>query len=401
MKRESINARTNAYARATELGMLYARDEQETYWNESACYRFSLGEIEEIESATAKLHVMCLNAVQYVIDHNLFDRLKIPPQFVPYIKQSWAQGDRSIYGRFDLAYDGTKPPKMLEYNADTPTSLLEASVIQYDWLKQKKEAGDLPATADQFNFIHESLLRAWKEVGREIAATSGKVHFAAMMDNIEDAQTTNYMADVADEAGIAAEVMDIRDIGSDKNYFYDKKSRVIANMFKLYPWEWMCQDKYGQQTTNNRTRFIEPAWKMILSNKGIMAILWEMYPGHPNLLPTYDHPDMIEGSYVTKPFISREGANVTIYDPRHGESRDGNYGREGLIYQAYTPLPDFGGHFPIIGSWITSSQPTYPDMPTHPRGGEACGIGIREDTSRITNNSSQFVPHYFMPQPAG
>lgn len=404
MKREIINARANSFARVAELGMLHAGDAEHPYWNEKACYHFSLAQIEEIEQATAELHIMCLNAVQYVIDNNLFDRLKIPEKLVPYIKQSWEQRDPFIYGRFDLAYDGVHPPKMLEFNADTPTSLLEASLVQYDWLQQRKEAGQLPGDADQFNFVHESLLRAWSKVRDEVTASGAsfpkKLHFACCLENPEDAQTTNYIADVAYEAfdeKVDCEVMDISDVGSDGARFYDKGNKPITAMFKLYPWEWLAHEQYGDQILNNRTGFIEPVWKMILSNKGIMAILWEMYPNHKNLIPTYDSPDKIDGAYVKKPLISREGANVSICNTSDAESSGGEYGEEGYVYQQYIPLPNFDGYFPIIGSWVTSSNPFYPDMPTHARGGEACGFGVREDRSRITNNSSQFVPHYFTP----
>ena len=58
----------------------------------------------------------------------------------------------SIYGRFDLRYDGAGPAKLLEYNADTPTTLLEASILQWNWLKDTHE-GD-----DQWNSLHEKLV---------------------------------------------------------------------------------------------------------------------------------------------------------------------------------------------------------------------------------------------------
>ena len=399
MKREIIKQREKAYERVAALGMLHAGNDAKPYWNEKACYHFSENQILEIEHATAQLHVMCMKAVQHVIDNNLFERLKIPADFVPYIKQSWNQRDPFVYGRFDLVYDGVHPPKMLEYNADTPTSLLEASVIQYYWLKEKQQANELPKEADQFNFIHESLVRAWQKVQREVTAAHGQfpgnLRFACLRDNAEDSQTTNYMADVAAEAGIKNEVIDISDIGVSGDRFCDKAGKPIAAMFKLYPWEWMVKEEHGKRALNNKTGFIEPIWKMILSNKGIMAILWELYPDHPNLLPTFDKPGKIDGAYVEKPFFSREGANVTIHHLTDAESSGGSYGSEGYIYQAYAPLPNCDGHFPVIGSWITSSNPTYPDMPHHPRGGEACGMGVREDVSRITNNDSNFVPHYF------
>ena len=56
-------------------------------------------------------------------------------------------------------YDGKAPPRLLEYNADTPTALLEASVAQWFWLQ------DCFPTADQFNSIHERLIDALMKYG--------------------------------------------------------------------------------------------------------------------------------------------------------------------------------------------------------------------------------------------
>jgi glutathionylspermidine synthase len=73
---------------------------------------------------------------------------------VPLIREAWAAQPPSLYGRFDLAWSGTGPPKLLEYNADTPTSLVEAAVAQWYWLEQVHPGGD------QFNSLHERLVEA-------------------------------------------------------------------------------------------------------------------------------------------------------------------------------------------------------------------------------------------------
>ncbi len=75
-----------------------------------------------------------------------------------------------LYGRFDFAYDG-RNIKMLEYNADTPTGLLEASVAQWLWIEQVSGI----ANRDQFNSIHEDLIKRWKT----ILPRGSHVHFAA------------------------------------------------------------------------------------------------------------------------------------------------------------------------------------------------------------------------------
>jgi glutathionylspermidine synthase len=85
-------------------------------------------------------------------------------------------------------------------------------------------------------------------------------------------------------------------------------------------------------------------------------------------------------SYVRKPLLSREGANVTIVDDKMGISVDGPYGEEGYVRQEFHALPRFGDDWAVIGSWVVA--------------GKACGIGIREDDSPVTRNTSRFIPHF-------
>ena len=345
------------------------------YWDESAHYQFTIDQVNQLEKATNDLFDMCLKAVQHVIDNNLFDKLYIDPLLVPMIIRSWEEEEPSVYGRYDFAYDGVNPPKMLEFNADTPTSLYEAAVVQWYWLQ------DIDKNGDQFNSIHEKLIEYWKGC---IDYFDGEmVHFASL-DNIEDFTTTEYLRDTAHQAGLITKPIGIKEIGWDNlnNEFVGVHDEPIVNIFKLYPWEWLINEDFGRNVLldKNGTRWIEPAWKSILSNKGILPILWELFPNHENLLECYfDNPnDMVD--YVEKPIYSREGANVALYRNKELQTFvDGEYGEEGYVYQKLATIPNFDGNYPIIGSWVI--------------GGESAGIGIRESKSEITDNVSRFIPH--------
>ena len=112
--------------------------------------------------------------------------------------------------------------------------------------------------------------------------------------------------------------------------------------FKLYPWEWMLREPFGRHLPEAPTRWLEPPWKMILSNKAILPILCELFPDSPYLLRAEFEP--FGDTYVVKPIHSREGANVTIVeDGRIVAETAGDYGDGPRIYQEYHPLPDFGG----------------------------------------------------------
>ena len=361
-----------------EVGLRHHTAGGVPYWHEEAHYVFSMDEVVRIEEATRELHALCLQAAELVIGKRRYAELAIPDHAVPLIERSWEMDAPSVYGRFDLSYDGRGEPKLLEYNADTPTSLVEAAVAQWFWLEDRFPGGD------QFNRIHEALLEHWRHLRPYLLGS--RVHFAAIGD-LEDASTVEYLRDTAAQAGLETVRLGVEEIGWDaaRGEFVDVEGAPIRCVFKLYPWEWMVHEEFGAylRRVEARVQWIEPAWKMILSNKGILPILWEMHPEHPNLLPAYRDDLLFDpkvDAWVVKPLLSREGANVRIVSPWHAPAETGgDYGEEGFVYQQYAPLPDFDGHHPVIGSWIVGQDPA--------------GMGIRESTGPITDNLSRFVPH--------
>ncbi len=355
-----------------EIGLTYHTHDEGPYWDESACYEFDAAQIDRLERAARELHHRCIDAAGQVIARGWWDRLAIPGAAIPAILRSWERDDFSLYGRFDLAFDGRTPPKLLEYNADTPTALVEAAVAQWFWLQ------DTHPDADQFNSLHERLIEAW----RRWAGTT--IHFSAVRDNPEDEQTVLYLRDTCLQAGVATAAVHIEDLGWDasRRRFIDLELRPVTHCFKLYPWEWLWAEEFGAHLAHDSVQWIEPPWKMLLSNKGLLPVLWELFPGHPNLLPAYDTAAALPERHVRKPKLSREGANVTWFEGGTAvEETGGDYGHEGFVYQAAAELPEFEGHRPVCGVWIVDHEPA--------------GLGIREDTRRITGNLSRFVPHFF------
>jgi glutathionylspermidine synthase len=348
--------------------------EQHTYWDESAFYEFTAQEIDLLASATNELEEMTRQAAQHVIDNRLYPKMGIPECAVPLIEQSWDAEPPSLYGRFDLMYDGRHPPKLLEYNADTPTSLLEAAVVQWYWLEETH------AASDQFNSIHERLIALWKELAPHIPGQ--RVDFCSI-DDREDRTTAMYLADTAGQARLASSFFMIEEIGWDGARFTGPDDRPLTAVFKLYPWEWMVLEEFGKYLGGAETIWLEPPWKMLLSNKGILPVLWKLYPNHPYLLAASFERPAAGADCVRKPLLGREGGNVTLRRARREVGTGGTYGREGFVYQDVGPLRSFDGMYPVIGSWVVG----------HAEGDSAAGIGIRESDTPITTNLSRFVPH--------
>lgn len=375
MRRISIEPRVDWQSKVESVGLIFHTEEDGIYWNESAFYEFTESEIQVLEDASNALNAKCLEAVDFVIQSKRFQEFQIPEWVVPYIESSWESEPPNLYGRFDFVYDGTHPPKMLEYNADTPTALLEAAIVQWKWLEE------VFPNRDQFNSIYEVLIGQWKWLLDQSKLKSPLVHFG-YSDLWEDELTIAVLQETAHAAGLQTEALLMEEIGWDGVDFLDIQNRPISSLFKLYPWEWLVKEEFGRAALSNLERcdWIEPIWKMILSNKALLPILWEMFPNHPNLLESYSDGPREMTQYVKKAKLGREGSNVQIVSGDDDErNQDGPYDESGYIYQAFAKLPNFEGNRPVIGSWII--------------GDESCGIGIRETNGPITDNFARFVPH--------
>ncbi len=392
MRRIALPERSHWKQTAKDLGFQFHTIDGERYWDERGAYRFSLTQVEQhIEDPTAELHEMAMAVVNDAVrSEELLTKLGVPRAMWELVLHSWEQGHAHLYGRMDFSYDGTGPAKLLELNYDTPTSLYEAALFQWVWLEDQIKAGVLPKNADQFNSLQDKLILAFAALGKTLKKP---LHLASVSGSIEDRGTVDYLRDCADQAGLRTTVMDVEDIGWDSNNkeFVDLSNEPIELLFKLYPLEQMFEDGFAKHLEESRIQLIEPAWKTVLSNKGLLPLMWERYPGHPNLLAShFEAPEEasqpVPVGWVRKRLFSREGANIDMGMMDGSRvSSDGEYGQGPTILQAIQPLPKFQdengvGGYALVGSWVVGDQPA--------------GMGIREDETLITKDTARFVPHF-------
>lgn len=423
------------------------------YWREGSYYQFNEAARLALETAADTLLGMYVEVGDYVIKHNLFAEMGIPAYAIPAIKRTWEDDLRdyhapSVYGRFDIRY-GPNPqlaaadptlmvPKLLEYNADTPTSLVESAIIQYYWWEHYRDVG-----MGQWNNIHEALVQAWIDhIGVYEARTGRKVsviyfsHTKAETSG-EDMMNTSYIAHTAEEAakqmGRSIQIKflyqeeiqllehyeedaptyrpmqgitDFAPIGpSNRRVTHtdviDAGGNEIHMIFKLYPWEWMVNEQGGEAFCQNLLRpngtvWIEPIWRLLYSNKRSLVYLWRLFGNQPEgqyLLPAYDPDDKLPpgflDNHVAKPNLGREGAGVTIV--KDGKvlvqgSRD--YGDSGYTLQGLAMLPNFRDPFAqednyaVTGVWTSGFGDNT----------RSVGMCLREG-GPVTGNTSFFSPH--------
>ncbi|GKT63783.1 glutathionylspermidine synthase [Colletotrichum tofieldiae] len=422
MRRVPVKKRDNATRLVQSQGLVFAdlgaHNASEPYWPDDRYYSFALEEITLLENAAKDVFAMCCEAAEYLVEHPdiITKKMAVPAFALKQIKESWDREPAwgSIYGRFDVCFGGLnhpdprlRVPKFYEFNADTPTTLVEAASIQWLWLEQTGHGND------QFNGITEALVEGWKRNMALIEGALGHkptVHFAVGEGDStgEDAMNTMLLMDTCQQAGWSTKALTVEEISLSKKdgRFYDMQGNHIDVIFKLYPWEYMMEQQFAEPCFKDMdnvgkrdeegnyiggTIWIEAPYKMLWSNKSLFAILWELFKDDPRskwLLPTYfdDEVPASLTSFARKPIFAREGVDIVLKENGKviQDASMGWYGAEGYVVQELALLPEFKdaqakSHYPVLGLWFVDGEPV--------------GMGIREDGTPVTSNASVFLPH--------
>lgn len=372
------------------IGFYWHTDADKTSYVADELVLVSNDEVEAYYEAANELYDMFAEAGQYVIDNNLFHELNIPFNLVELIKNSWSNDVHwHLYGRFDFAggVDG-KPIKLLEFNADTPTSLYETAIIQ--WAMLKANGMD---EAKQFNTVFEAL----KENFKRLVVMGGntedfakyydgwKILFSSIRGNIEDENTTRLLQSAANEAGFHTDFAYVDEVGFSGSEGIFKGDENFEFWFKLVPWENIAIEEgdlallLDEIVQEQRAIILNPAYTLLFQSKAFMKVLWDLFPNHPLLLETSYEP--FKGKkQVEKRAFGREGANTVIYnaDMSIMAKTEGEYGNFKAIYQEYVELPkDSEGKSYQAGVFFAY---------------EGCGLGFRRG-GLIMENFSKFVGH--------
>jgi len=372
------------------LGFVWHTDSDKSPYIANELVVVSEEEAEAYYEAANTLYDMFVEAGEYIVENNLFHEIGIPFNLVEAIKESWENDVHwHLYSRFDLAggIDG-KPIKLLEFNADTPTALFETAVVQWAILKQN----GMEESA-QFNALYEALLDNFKRLVTldedvsdfENRYEGWKFLFTSIRGNSEEENTVRLLQHIATEAGYNTTFAYIDEIefSSEEGIFYNEENYEL--WFKLIPWEDIALEESDLAMLltniikNQKAIIFNPAYTLLFQSKGILKILWDLYPNHPLLLETSFEP--LEGKkQVKKPIFGREGGNVSIIDAHSNivEQIEGDYSNHKMVYQAYTELPtDQEGNSYQAGVFYAY---------------EACGLGFRKG-GKILDNMSKFVGH--------
>jgi glutathionylspermidine synthase len=374
-----------ARAHAASGGWLPAMGATDAYWNESAAYATSAEGMWQVESAAYELHSMCLEAVAEVVESDaLLLRFGVPEPLWEAVRVSWRERQPDLAGRFDLLWDGEGAPKLAEYNADTPTVLVESARPQREWLEDVVRLGLLPTSdaaggpVGQFNALDASFERAFRAMA---AAERARYHSFSMvftaqketddMSFVEERGTARYVMARAAKAGLVTSFVDLEDferpevlrnlLAAGASDSYLSANRQYLAIWKLYPYEWLVNETLGRclqpPCLDGHVKWLEPAWKLVAASKAILPFLWARHPGHPNLLPAFFTAEELQAyeerrahdaaaageaapeevHWVGKPRWGREGNGIV-----YSNCDEGNFGSLGA-FSAAAEIAAMGG----------------------------------------------------------
>jgi glutathionylspermidine synthase len=185
----------------------------------------------------------------------------------------------------------------------------------------------------------------------------------------------------ADAAGVATKLVYLQQMeySHELGRFVDQDGIPIKIWFKLYPLSWLLNEPNGKFIPKAQLRIIEPPWKALLDHKGLLVVLSELFPNHPNILPCSFSPEKFSAGYVRKPIGGIQGSNVSVH--LHGKVilKEGNFGEETAVYQPFIETTVQDGRHAVLGSWII--------------GDRYAGFGIRDSLGLITDTTCLFLPH--------
>ena len=373
-----------------ELGFSWHTDSDGSKYISDQLVQITQNEAEAYYTAANELYDMYVEAAEYVIENELFFELGIPFNLVDAIKKSWENDVHwHIYGRFDLAggVDG-KPIKLIEFNADTPTSLVESALLQWALLQHNNMNEE-----KQFNTIYESITQNFKRVITLFDDTTTfeerydgwKILFSSISGNDEEEASTRFLQQIATDAGFNTSFEYLENTNFDENGIYDSDENNYEYWFKLYPWEDIAIDEPELATTltnimkNQKAIILNPAYTLLFQSKGMLKILYDLFPDSPYLLQTSFEPlDNIK--QVEKTVFGREGANTKIIEANGSISSqtEGPYDNYKKVYQEFVEFPkDSQGAKYQAGVFFAY---------------EACGLSYRKG-GEILDNMSKFVGH--------
>ncbi|MCS1350212.1 glutathionylspermidine synthase family protein [Mechercharimyces sp. CAU 1602] len=373
----------------------------------ASCFPLSASLHRQLRVATEELGEVFARVITVVQagEEELFHTLGIPPAIRRAVRLSVDPTQATTIGRFDFA-NTKQGVKMLEFNADTPTGIVEAFYVNGRVCEAREEINPNQGNEADLRKAFAHVLKCYRDQGYE----TENIVFSALGWHEEDAGTTRYLLK---QSGLNAHFVPLADlrVQGDQLYAQIEGRRMPVHVwYRLHPLEVLVEDHddNGYPTGEHvldlvaakKLALINPPSAFIGQTKALQALIWSLHeegefftPAEHKIISTYMLPTYLENRftrqpYVEKPIFGREGGAVVLYNEAGEiEAQDGaeHYWNQMKVYQQRVELEQvetmtekglFRGH-QLWGSFLI--------------GGKASAVLSRID-GPITGNLSYFLP---------
>lgn len=317
----------------------------------------------EIASATEELGALFYKVMRVIQNgsDDLLQELGLPKNTWNAVKLYLQTQAPTVIGRFDFAMT-PQGLKMLEFNSDTPTSIVEAYYVNEHVCKMYKCHNPNAGMDKDIGPAFQNAVHMYEQEGYPCES----IYFSSLEWHQEDKGTTIYLLQ---QSGLPSSFVPLKDLAVQGNRLFAYNSlenayTPIDVLYRLHGLELFVEDKDedGYPTGNHilelvaqkKLAIINPPSAFILQSKALQALIWNVYVSKSffdaeereliasYMLPTYlDNPFQGKTSYVEKPIFGREGDSVTIYD-KHGNpvafNQEKAYRNQMMIYQEKVDL---------------------------------------------------------------
>jgi glutathionylspermidine synthase len=355
-------------------------------WHEDVYYKLTPDEAEELRTTAERCHRLVDTTVERAIRERLWPIIGIEQAIGDKIKAAWDDELPGLLSRIDFIYEAGFY-KMIDYNAESTTGLMEASILQKLW-----RDAQFP-NVRQFNDIHPALVQRLNDT--RIGRTDNRFHVTADSAVADATETVRYVGACAQEAGYRVAYYPLGDTGVQDEWFYDmtvNPAQPLVMVYKCYPWEGFVTDRIGGDGPNaghlyldhvNHKRgswWLEPIWRMAYQCNGLLPLVWETFVDDFNLLNTSRAQGDVGPRFVRKPVWARDSMNIQVQlDGKIVSETVGERDAESYIYQTYGESTPIDGHYTVFSVWLVRNT--------------AVGLGIREGTDPIVRSNGRFAPH--------
>ncbi|MFT6204056.1 MAG: glutathionylspermidine synthase [Spirosomataceae bacterium] len=366
--------------------------------NEILCIKRE--ELDLLTTQSHKAREIFEDATDRVIRKNQLGEFGVPTYFQEAIIKTWQEKENHplLLGRFDLCGGFDRffsLPKVIEFNADTCTTIPESTIWQD--LQMKKNGTSFQQLNTTSDDLEKIIQKITLKIAGDLNIPTKEINFlGTSLDYIEDRENVLTVLDAIpaenkNNPSVAYRPLADLTFDAKEGIFYELPNGEFLKvdiMFKMIPWDWIFANEpelaklLASIIMKDQCVIVNPPYTTLWQNKKFLSYITKYYPNNGVIAETYDEQYNYGNSFVKKPIYGRLGENISVI--KNGKTvvnSSGDFESQQMVYQNYYPLlKDTDGYSYQIGIFTNAVN-------------KASGLNFRYQKSEIITDECDFMAH--------